>query len=408
MSSKVVPVQERIAIAVAMTKTGPKASVAAVAREFGVSRGTVYKYARRYQEEGLAGFLTRSRAAHSHPTQVDAATEDLVVAWRKKLADRGSDHGAVSVRNRMRRAGLEPPSARTIHRIFVRRGLVVPAPNKRPRSASRRFAATDPNGIWQLDGMDWFLQTPQGRVKVVILRVIDDFSRRAMGLRIADTESGEETWACLAQAIHTHGAPAMVLSDNSLAFNGSRRGVEVMVQTRLRQRGIAQVAASNHHPQTCGKNEREHQTMQNWLQAHPPARTKEELHQIVMAYEDDYNYHRPHQGLGGLEGLITPHEAYHSRPKATAADHPLDARPSTREVTATTTGEVSCDHATIHIGRQWAGTTLTLIRAGNHVAIFHRGQLLTSLTLNPQRRYHSTGKKPGRPKGGAPRPRITP
>jgi transposase InsO family protein len=407
MGSKVVPVQERIAIAVAMTKGSPKRSVSSVAREFGVSRTTVYNYVKRYEAEGLAGFVSRSRAAHSHPNQVDAVTEDLVVSWRKELAERGTDHGAVSVRNRMRRAGLEPPSARTIHRIFVRRGLVVSQPQKRPRSATRRFTAADPNGIWQLDGMEWFLLTP-ARVKVVIVRVIDDFSRRAIGLRIADTESGEETWACLEEAIATHGAPAMVLSDNSLAFNGSRRGVEVMVQTRLRNLGIAQVAASNYHPQTCGKNEREHQTMQNWLNAHPPARTKDELYRIVAAYEDDYNHHRPHQGLGGLDGLITPDEAYRSRPKASAADHPLDPQPSSREVTATKTGEVSCGHATIHIGREWASSTLTLLRSGNHVAIFHHHELITSLALHPDRRYHSTGKKTGRPQGGAPRPRVTP
>ena len=409
MGSKVVPVQERIAIAVAMTREGPgKRSVASVAAEFGVSRGTVYNYVKRYEAEGLAGFVSRSRAAHSHPNQVDAATEDLVVSWRKALADKGADHGAVSVRNRMRRAGLQPPSARTIHRIFLRRGLVVPQPQKRPRSASRRFTAADPNGIWQLDGMEWHLDTPTGRAKVVIVRVIDDFSRRAIGLRIADSESGEETWACLDEAITTYGAPAMVLSDNSLAFNGSRRGVEVIVQSRLRERGIAQVAASNRHPQTCGKNEREHQTMQNWLNAHPSARTKEELYEVVKGYEHDYNHHRPHQGLGGLQGLITPEEAYRSRPKATAADHPLPRNPRSRQVTVTKTGEVSCDHATIQLGREWAGTTLHVIRAGNHVAIFHRSQLVTTLALHPDRRYHSTGKKTGRPKGGTARPRITP
>lgn len=410
MGSKVVPLQDRMAIAVALARLRSKTiTISDIARDFGCSRTTVYRYRERFDAGGFAGLVDRSRAARTHPNQTPPTMEELVVSWRKRLEDQGSDSGAVSVRNRMRRAGQSPPSARTIHRIFVRWGLVTPQPRKRPREKTRRFTAADPNGVWQLDGMEWFLLTPaRVKVKVVIIRVIDDYSRRAIGLRVADSESAEDTWACLSEAIDRHGAPAMVLSDNSLAFNGSRRGREVTVQTRLRALGIAQVAASNHHPQTCGKNEREHQTMQKWLNAHPPATTKDQLYRTLLAYEDDYNHHRPHQGIGGPDGLTTPAEAYQSKPKATAANHPLPTQARARDVKVSKTGEVPCDHARIHIGREWAGTTLTVIRHGNHAAIFHRTELLAALTIDPNRRYHSTGRKPGRPKGGQPRPRITP
>ena len=37
--------------------------------------------------------------------------------------------------------------------------------------------------------MEWFLQPAVGgRIKVVVIRVIDDYSRRAVGLRVADSE----------------------------------------------------------------------------------------------------------------------------------------------------------------------------------------------------------------------------
>ena len=67
----------------------------------------------------------------------------------------------------------------------------------------------------------------------------------------------------------THGIPAMFLSDNSLAFNGSRKQRLVLVERNLRELGVAVVAATARHPQTCGKAEREHQTMQRWLQPTP-------------------------------------------------------------------------------------------------------------------------------------------
>ena len=195
---------------------------------------------------------------------------DAVVAKRQELLDQGLDGGAASVWGWMTRAGAGPPSIRTIHRIFVRRGLVVAQPQKRPRSSSRRFESAVPNGCWQIDGMDWALAD---KTPVKVIRALDDHARKVFRSVVAASESAEAAWACLNAAIEEFGAPAVLLSDNSLAFTGKRRNVEVALQKRLRQLGVAQVASSINHPGTCGKAEREHQTLQKWLRAHPPAET---------------------------------------------------------------------------------------------------------------------------------------
>jgi transposase InsO family protein len=43
------------------------------------------------------------------------------------------------------------PSISTIWRILRRKGLVVPQPQKRPRSSLIRFQAELPNEMWQAD-----------------------------------------------------------------------------------------------------------------------------------------------------------------------------------------------------------------------------------------------------------------
>ena len=301
------------------------------------------------------------------------------------------------------RRGEDPPSVRTIHRVFVRRGLVVAQPQKRPRKSCRRFEAAAPNGCWQLDGMDWELVD---KTQVTVLRVIDDHSRRVFRSVVAASESGAAAWSCVQAAIATFGAPAMLLSDNSLAFNGKRRKVEVAMQKRLRELGVAQVVSSTGHPGTCGKNEREHQTVQKWLRAHPQPHTMADLQRLIDTYDDIYNTERPHQGLGGV---TTPAERYDASGKASAADHPLDQQPDQlSQVKVSSRGAVSAGHRTeVHIGREWEGCMVTVARSGNHVAVFHQGQLVCSTAIDPTRRYQPSGRPGGRPTGGRPRPRIT-
>lgn len=399
--------EARLAVAFAR-RVDEKVSVTRLCEELGISRQTYYVYVGRYQQEGLVGLVARSRAAKQHPNQSPVEVEDLVVAKRCVLIEQGLDAGAASVWGWLTRAGVAVPSARTIHRIFVRRGVVTAQPKKRPHRTRRRSEAKAPNGCWQLDGMDWRLADGTA---VKVIRAIDDHARKVFRSVVAASESGQAAWDCLAAAIAKFGPPAMLLSDNSLAFNGSRRGVDVALQKRLRALGVAQVAASYYHPQTCGKAEREHQTLQKWLLAHPAATTIAELQALIDIYDDIYNTQRPHQALGGLS---TPDERYAATAKAVPAQTPLpEPDQRLRQVTVSTRGTVSAGsndtgrHIEVQIGREWEHSVVTVARHGNHVAVFHHGQLIASTHINPTRRYQPSGKPSGRPKGGAPRPRIT-
>jgi hypothetical protein len=136
---------------------------------------------------------------------------------------------------------------------------------------------------------------------------------------------------------------------------------------------VAVVPASARHPQTCGKCEREHQTMQTWLAAHPPART-------------------PHQSLH--DGLQSPDEAYSATPKAGPASGPLPVPPRITQVRVSGRGEPPVGPIRVQVGRGWEGVRLTVIRDGNSVAVFYGTQLVEARIIDPTRRYQPNGKKP--------------
>ncbi len=122
----------------------------------------------------LDGLKERSRRPRRCPGQTTAAVEEIVLRRRKQLIEDGRDHGPQSIVWSLQREGLSTPSRPTVSRILVRHGLITPQPQKRPKSATKRFCFSRPNECWQSDWTGWHLRdgTP-----VAIAGSIDDHSR---------------------------------------------------------------------------------------------------------------------------------------------------------------------------------------------------------------------------------------
>jgi transposase InsO family protein len=387
VTERVVSMDVRLAIAALeqARAAGLEVSVSAFCAEHGLSRKTFYELRGRYRREGLEGLVPRSRRPLSSPSQTPAAVCGLIVAKRAALVAEGLDAGAQSIRWWLEADGHDPdalPAVRTIHRVLVRAGLVLAQPQKRPRSSFKRFASAWANGCWQLDGHEVTLT--RNRVAVV-LRVQDDHSRQIMATRAAASENTTDAWACVQAAIDRHGAPAMFLTDNGSAFSQRRaKGVLSEFEARLRGAGILPVTSSVGRPQTCGKKEREWQTLDRWLEARPTATDLTELQRQLDAYDLIFNHHRRHQALNGL----TPAQAYTRATKAGPAPAPLAAPAELRRVKVWSNGAVSLGHAqTISIGREWAHATVDVLRDDPTCAVFHNGQLLEIFHIDPHRRH---------------------
>lgn len=381
--------------AVAMAANGEKINISRVCRETGVSRSAFYVKLARFQAEGSAGLAPRSRAPRSRPSATAEHVGEAVVRARKELAGDGWDHGALTIRWRLldiARSGVHPtggpvldlaevPSRATVHRVLVERGQVVPAPRKRPKGG-RRFVHPAPNAVWQIDGTDLVLADG---TEVTVVQIIDDHSRLDVACHAASSENSRAVWAALCSGFVAYGHPACVLSDNGTAFSGKRRNWPMVEMERgLAGLGITTIVSSIGHPQTCGKNERAHLTLQRWLRARPAPDTLAELQALLDDYRQRYNQRR-HQSLGG----DTPQQRFHATDRARpVGPAPRVAGQLTRTVSAT--GVIRFSSTSIGLGRRHAGATAEVFWQGDRVTVLINDAVTASLTLDRSVRYQRT------------------
>jgi transposase InsO family protein len=363
----------------------PAVPVSVLCRELEISRQTFYKYRKRFRQEGPAGLVERSRRPQSSPALITADLEDEIVRLRKELP---LDNGAQTIAYHLERAGWAAPSVSTIHRALVRRGLVTPQPQKRPRSAWRRFEWPQPNDAWQIDATCWTLSS--GR-EMWIMDILDDHSRVVTAARVATSPTSDAAWQAFCDGVDRYGLPAHVMSDNGACFTARYlSGGECEFEENLAALGIRHLLSSPAHPQTCGKLERFHQTLKRWLRTQPLARRPIHLQRQLDEFLAFYNQQRPHRALQGA----TPAERWNASTPA-APGEPLKPSPRASLHTVGSTGHIAWRRYQIGVGSPLARQQVLVIARGDNLTVFGHTGLIRRLTLDRSRRYQPSGLPPG-------------
>lgn len=402
-----VPVTPEIAGWIMRYVEGEKFNVRARCALLGCSKTQFYKYAARFAEHGVDGLYPDSRRPKTSPDATGAEVEDLVVTARKALADSGWDGGADSIRFQLEAwrdavvssgadgiemcgllslaqvqawpGGAAVPSRATINRILDRRGQLPRVPQRRPKAATRRFEADQPNTRWQMDG--FFVELADGS-RVCVLHVIDDCSRLDIALTAIRSENSADVWAVFRHAAARYGLPAEVLTDNGTAFSGARRGWMSPLTENLTALGVRHITSQVAHPQTCGKCERAHRTCRTWLATRPAWTDLEELNSDLMLYRHLHNNNRPRRHLHGL----TPAQRYRLGPLDGPTGHtPGPLTLLTKPVAPN--GTIAIDRISLGIGRAHAGKTVHVLRQDQHLIVVHHDRLIAQATLQRGIRY---------------------
>jgi len=372
-------------------------SVTAAAAESGYSRRQLHRLLIRYREGGLDALEPRSRAPSTNPAQTSQEIRERVIELRQRLTADGLDAGPVTIGWHLQQEGLKAPAPATISRILTRAGLINPQPRKRPRSSYTRFEMAQPNEMWQSDFIHW--QLADG-TDVEVLNWLDDHSRYLLSCTAHQPVTGDDVVATFLAVIDDHGSPQSTLTDNgrvyTARFGGGRNAFEYLLPIL----GIRQKNGSPGHPQTQGKTERFHQTLQRWLRARPPARTIAELQRQLDEFRQHYNERRPHRALHRR----TPGDTYRATPKASPASNghqPGHFR--LRYDRLDTAGKMSLRRAGrmhhLGVGRAHAGKRVIAFADDHHITVAElaTGEVLSTHQIDPTRAYwRNQNREPGR------------
>jgi len=377
----------------AQLAAGVRVNAAEFAREHGVSVRTVYRHRARVRDEGE--WRERSRRPRSSPR----ATPPELEAWICKLrVELGADNGADFIRDALGELYdfTEPvwkvPSRSTINRVLARHDLLERNPAKRPRSSWRRFAYARPRDCYQIDATEVKLA---GGGAVVVFDVLDDCTRTLVACHAAHAETAEGAITAVRQAFTEYGIPAIVLSDNGTAFTSRLThpgSISAFVQTLL-DHGVRPINSSPYHPQTCGKVERHHQTLKKWLSTQAVPDTITDLQTLLDTYRRYYNTERRHSALPQRS---TPERAWAAASSLGGpASLPMQTDATLHHCPVAGNGAIAVAGHRTSVGAAHAGTTVTAIRDGNRVTVYHPdGQPLGHIHLNTGKNYITLTRTP--------------
>ena len=371
-----------------------QASITEVAAEFGYSRRQLTRLIAAFREGGLDALEPRSRRPHSTPIRTLEVVRDRVIELRRQLTAEGLDAGAVTIGWHLEQEGLKAPA--TISRIIKDAGLVTPQPRKRPRSSYIRFQAEQPNETWQSDFMHTRL-ADGGDVEIISW--LDDHSRLLLSCSAHQPVTGDVVVATFLDAIEDHGTPASTLTDNGRVYTARSGGGRNAFEYLLPILGVKQKNGSPWHPQTQGKIERFHQTLQRWLAARPAATTLRELQKLLDQFRVYYNEKRPHRALERR----TPAQAYQALPKALPAITLAPVHYRLRYDRADKKGTMTLRRGGrmhhLAVGAKHAGKRVLALVDEHHVTVIelHTGEVLSTHDIQPEKAYwRNKEREPGR------------
>jgi transposase InsO family protein len=257
---------------------------------FKISRKTGYKWLRRYFREGISGLADQSRRPHRIVFKVVQSVEEAIVTLRNKH----QTWGARKLRRKLQDAGITSvPACSTITAVLHRHGLINPE-EPGGRQDWQRFEHPVPNSLWQMD-FKGPVQTLRG--SCYPLTILDDHSRFSLCLEALSNQQTDGVQQTLTVTFQRYGLPNTMVMDHGSPWGRDVEHPYTALTAWLIRLGISISHSRPYHPQTLGKDERFHRTLQRDLLSRFQWQDPLHLQRTFDSWRHEYNFERPHEAL---------------------------------------------------------------------------------------------------------------
>ena len=325
--------------------------MAALCREFDVSRKTGYKIFQRYKDCGLEGLTDRSRRPYRQANQLPFQIEKLIVQLKRERPS----WGAPKIREKLRRlhSDIPTPAISTVHAVLDRHGLVNHGRKRRYKAQGTTLSnPSRPNDLWCADYKGEFMLADK---RYCCPLTISDFaSRYLLSCEALSTTQEIYAFSVFERAFKEFGLPQAIRTANGVPFASPHAvfGLSKLAVWWLRL-GIQIERIKPGHPQQNGRHERMHLTLKKEA-TKPAAQNFLQQQAKFDDFIDCFNNERPHQALN----MKYPAELHHRSPRPYRGLSELHYPFHDRTITVTQCGRICVGRRKINLSTVFAGQNI--------------------------------------------------
>jgi hypothetical protein len=211
--------------------------------------------------------------------------------------------------------------------------------------------------------------------------VIDDHSRFSPCLKALGSETGEEVKAALVQVFEVHGLPLRLFTDNGNPWGGSQGNAWTKFRVWLLKVGVELIHSRPYHPQSRGKNERFHRSLEAEVMSLRPLATRADAQTAFDRWRHLYNHQRPHGALNHAVPASRYRPSTRPMPRKLSEPHYEDAA-IIRQVSSTK-GYISFRGKHWKVPDAFQGERLAIrpLDTDGHFGVFFASYLIATIDL---------------------------
>lgn len=267
-------------------------------REFNIPKSTFYCWKKIYDTEGIDGLRNRKSTPKSHPKKTPDKVIQKILELRKCY-----QFGPERISMYLERFHDIKVSESTVYRALAKHGISRLSKSVPRRSIhTKRYAKSVPGHHIQVDVKFVNLKDVEGKkVRRYQYTAIDD-ATRVRALKILPKHNQNAAIEFIDYVIEKFPFRIHTIRTD--------RGHEFQARFHwyVEDKGLCHVYIKPRSPQLNGKVERSHRTDQEEFYQLLTYTDDVDLNRKLEAWEEFYNYNRPHTGIGG----ITPYEKLRS------------------------------------------------------------------------------------------------